>query len=191
MPFAIWVTGLPGSGKSTVAESLLKILHKNNIHATYLNMDLLRKKLVKRPMYTSYTSKERDIAYKKFADIGILENMKNKNVIYDATAHKLKYRNYAKKRIKNFVEVYIKCPLKTCIERETKRRHKIIMTELYKKALQRRKKEKRFKGIGKVIGIDVKYQENKRAELIIRSDKINPPQAAKIIFNFLKARGYV
>lgn len=182
MPFAIWVTGLPGSGKTTIAKAALRLLKKSHISAAYLNMDLLRKKLVKKP---GYTSKERDIAYKKFADIGVSLYKQNKNVIFDATAHKLKYRNYARKHIRNFVEIYAKCPLKICIEREAKRKQGKIMAGLYKMALMRKKTGKKFYGLGKVIGVDVKYEENKNAELVIRSDKIGTLKAARIIFKFL------
>jgi len=188
MTFAVWITGLPGSGKSAIAEALLNDLKKHSINATYFNMDLIRKKLVEKP---EYSNKERDIAYKKFADSGISEYAKGKNVIYDATAHKLKYRNHARKRIKKFVEIYVKCPLSICIKRETKRKSKQIMAELYKKALIRKRKGKKFKRLGRVIGIDVRYQENKKAELAIKSDKINPSKAAKIIFTFLKSKNYI
>ena len=65
------------------------------------------------------------------------------------------------------------------------------MAELYKKALIRKRKGKKFKRLGRVIGIDVRYQENKKAELAIKSDKINPSKAAKIIFTFLKSKNYI
>ena len=47
---------------------------------------------------------------------------KDRNVVYDATAHKLKWRNFARGRIEDFLEVFIKCPLDTCIKRESKRK---------------------------------------------------------------------
>lgn len=185
MAFAIWITGLPGSGKTTIAKATLMLLKKHHIYATHLNMDLLRKNLIKKP---EYANQERKIAYKKFADIGIYLYKRNKNVIFDATAHKLEYRNYARKKIKNFVEAYVKCPLKTCIERETNRNQGKIMAGLYKMALMRKRTGKKINRLGEVIGVDVNYEENKNAELIIRSDKIKPSNAAKIIFKFLKLK---
>lgn len=188
MPFAVWVTGLPGSGKTVIAKALLKELKTNDIHAIYINMDSLRKKLIQKP---EYSNKERDISYKKFANIGIADYRKNKNVIYDATAHKLKYRNYARKKIENFVEVHIKCPLKLCIERESKRKQGLIMAELYKKALIRKKTGKKFKGLGKVVGVDVRYEENKKSEITINSNKLRPSKAADIILECLKSKNYI
>lgn len=159
MPFAVWITGLPGSGKSTIAKGLIKILKSQKIKFEYLSMDKLREKIVKDP---TYASKERDLAYKKLTQIGIKKIKQNKNIIFDATAHKRKYRNYARKKIKNFVEVYIRCPLKICIERESKRKQGLVTADLYKKALERKNKGTKYKGLGKVIGIDVPYEENKK-----------------------------
>lgn len=179
MTWAIWITGLPGSGKSTVTKELLNLLKKYNIKARYLNLDKVRKRYVKNP---KYTSKERDFVYKRFAEEG-LKYLDKENVIYDATAHKLKYRNYVRNRVKDFIEVYIKCPLGLCIERESKRN--AMVKEMYKKAIIRKVTGKSFPELGEVIGIDVKYEENKDAEVIIDSSKIQPKDAAMIILKCL------
>ena len=185
MAFAVWITGLSGSGKSTIASAFLELSKKNKISAAYLNMDSLRKRLIKNP---NYMEKERGTAYKKFAVMGILECKKGKNVIFDATAHKIKYRNYARRRIKNFIEVYAKCPLNACIRRETKRKGGKVMAGIYMKALERKSTGKNFAGLGNVIGIDVPYEENRHAEITIDSLKTTPAKAARIIFDFLKTK---
>lgn len=183
MAFAIWITGLPGSGKSTIAKDLVKILNKNKIKAEILRLDKIRKKYVKKP---KYTGKERDFVYRKFVDEGIALIKKDKNLIYDATAHKKKYRNYARKKIKNVVEVYVKCPLKICIGRESKRKGGLVIANMYKKALERKKSKKKYPKLGQVIGVDVPYEINKKAEIKIDSTKIKPKQAANKIFKKIK-----
>lgn len=184
MPFALWITGLPGSGKTTIAKELMKLFKKQKINFVYLSMDSLRKKIVKEP---KYTDKEREFAYKKLVLIGLEHIKKNSNVIFDATAHKLKYRNFPRKNIKNFVEIYIKCPLNVCIERESQRNQSLVTKNIYKKAMQRKKGEK-MKLLGKVIGIDIPYQKNKNAEITINSEITNPQKAAFKIFMYLKNR---
>ena len=182
MPFAVWITGLPGSGKSAIAKEMIKMLNKDNIKIKYLRLDEIRKKFVKKPRYTA---KERDFIYKKFVDLGLRYIEKNINVIFDATAHRIQYRNYARKKIKNFLEAYIKCPLKICIERESRRKQSLVMADLYKKALERKNKGISHKGLGKVIGVDIPYEESKDAEVVINSDKISQKKAASIIFKEL------
>ncbi|MBW2980926.1 adenylyl-sulfate kinase [Candidatus Woesearchaeota archaeon] len=187
MAFAIWITGLPGSGKSTIAKELLKLLDKNKIKAEILRLDKIRKKYAPKPRYTD---KERDFVYRKFVDEGFRLVKKNKNTIYDATAHKKKYRDYARKNIKNFIEVYVKCTLDVCIKRESKRKAGLVMANMYKKALERKKSKKKYPKLGQVIGVDVPYEENKGAEVKINSNKIRPKQAARIILENVNKRKY-
>lgn len=184
MAFAIWITGLPGSGKTTIAKALLKKLAENNIEAEFLRLDEIRKKIVPNP---EYTAEERDMVYKAYADNGIELVGEGKNVIYEATAHRKGYRNYARNSIKNFIEVYVKCPLNVCIERESKRKEGLVTAEMYKKALERKKTGKKFPELGEVIGVDAPYEENKKAEVVIESEKIGPEKAAEIIFEKIKA----
>ena len=188
MPFAVWITGLPGSGKSTIAKELINLFKKNNIKFKCLRLDKIRKKIIKKP---NYTETEWYCVYKKFVDIALNYIKKNFNVIFDATANKIKYRAYARKKIKNFIEVYVKCPIDICIKRESKRKQGLVTARLYKKALERKKTGKEFKNLGQVIGIDVPYEENKNAEIIINSEKTKPRKAASVIFYYLKNKKYL
>ncbi len=181
MTFVIWITGLPGSGKSTIAKKLLKLLKDNKISIKYLRLDKFRKKIVPNP---KYTEEERDFVYRKLGDYAI-ELSKNNNVLIDATAHKKLYRDYVRKKVNNFIEVYIKCPLDICIKRETNRKESLVMARIYKKALERKMHRKKFDGLGQVIGVDVPFEENKSSEIIINSNEVKPLDAAKRIFRKL------
>ncbi|MFH1710309.1 MAG: adenylyl-sulfate kinase [bacterium] len=184
MPFAIWMTGLPGSGKSTVAGELMKNLKDTE----YLRLDEIRKKYIKEP---KFTDEERESVYSKFIEEGILNIGQGRNVVYDATAHKLKWRNKARHSIKNFIEAHVKCPLQVCIERESKRSNGLVTAELYKKSLERKRTGKQFKGLGQVVGVDVPFEENKNVEIEIDSEKTGPKEAASAIFDEIKKRGWV
>lgn len=183
MPFAVWITGLPGSGKSTIAGELVKNLGD----AEYMRLDELRKKYVAKPIFTD---EERESVYTKFIEDGVDRVRRGRNVIYDATAHKKKWRDAARSNIKDFLEVYVKCSVKSCIERESGRGGGLVQAELYRKALERKRTGKNFKDLGKVAGVDVPYEENRSAEIIIDSEKVGPEEAARIITEEIKRRGW-
>lgn len=178
--FAIWLTGLPGSGKSTIAKELVKKLRGNKVKV--LRMDEFRKFLTPKP---KYTEQEREIAYRAMVLIGYYLTKNGVNVIFDATGHRRAYRNFARGLIRNFYEVYIRCNLKIAMERETKRKQNLVARNIYKKALQRLQ-GKKVKLIGHVIGIDVPYEKPLKPSLIIDSEKIAPKEAAKKIAKLVK-----
>jgi adenylylsulfate kinase len=184
MAFAVWITGLPGSGKSTIAKGLVKVIR----NAEYLRLDEMRKKFIKEP---KFTDEERELVYSKFIDEGTSCIAEGKNVVFDATAHKLKWRSEARSKIKNFIEVNIKCPLDVCIERESKRGEGLVLADLYRKALERKSAGKIFEGLGQVVGIDVPFEENVNVEIEIESEKMGPKEAASVIFEEIKKRGWI
>lgn len=183
MPFAVWITGLPGSGKSTIAKELLKKLGDTE----YLRLDAIRKKYVSKPVFSE---EERELVYGKLVDDGVAEVKKGKNVLFDATANKLAWRKKARDSIRNFLEVYVECPVETCMERESKRPGGLVTADLYRKALERSRTGKNFDGLGQVVGVDVEYEKNRDAEIVINSSKLAPEEAAGIIFKEIKKRGW-
>ena len=184
MVFAVWITGLPGSGKSTIAKEFIKKID----NAKYLRLDEIRKKFIKKP---KFTVEEREFVYRAFAEEGIKALKGNENVVFDATAHKLKWRNFARGRIEEFIEVYIKCPVEVCVKRESKRKSSLVVADLYKKALERKKTGKVFDGLGEVVGVDVPYEENEKAELVIDSTRKTPEEVSELILNEIKRRKWI
>ena len=184
MPFAIWITGLPGSGKSTVARELVKKLNNTD----YLRLDELRKKYIKEPRFTD---EERELVYSRFVDDGFDRTDHGKNVVFDATAHKLAWRRSARSKIERFMEVVVTCPIGECIKRETARKDGLVQAELYRKAIERKRTGKQFEGLGKVVGIDVPYEADPDAEITIDSSVSKPEEAAEKIFNEIKKRGWI
>jgi len=184
--WVVWLTGLPGSGKTTITKKLLEKLEKENMKVEHLRMDEIRKILTPE---RKYTEEERDHAYRALVLIAKLLSKNGINVIIDATGHRRKWRELARELIPNFFEVYVKCPLEVCMEREAKRRDDLVLSNLYKKALRRLQTGEKVEGLGEVIGIDVKYEEPENPELVVESDKLSPEESSGIIFKFLKIRG--
>lgn len=184
MAWVIWLTGCPGSGKTSVARELCALLDGDY---ELLRLDEFRKKIVPEP---NYTEDEREIIYNAVGVMAAFLAKHNINVIVDATAHRKKWRDRARNHIDDFYEVYIKCPLDICMERESQRVDNLIVSEMYKKAIKR--KEKLDKGepvekseVGEVIGVDVPYEEPETPELVIESDKVTPEEGALQIYDML------
>lgn len=115
--FAVWITGLPASGKSSLARALVTKLGLIGISTVVLESDEMRKVLTPKP---SYSAVERDMFYEQMARLGELLVRQGMNVIIDATANKRHYRDHCRSLIRRFMEAYVQCPLEICIERDPK-----------------------------------------------------------------------
>lgn len=115
--WAIWITGLPASGKSTVARALSEKLSRLGVGVQILESDTLRSVLTPNP---TYSPEERDTFYNSMVYVGVLLTQNGVNVVFDATANKQKWRRAARGLIERFLQIYIRCPLEVCRERDRK-----------------------------------------------------------------------
>ena len=115
--WAVWITGLPASGKSTVARRLSAELEAMGVAVQVLESDALREVLTPRP---SYTAEEREVFYNALIHIGFLLASNGVNVIFDATAHRRRWREKARETFPRFLEVFVDTPLELCMERDPK-----------------------------------------------------------------------
>jgi adenylylsulfate kinase len=113
--WAIWITGLPASGKSTVVNALKEGLDGMGINAQILESDTVRRVLVPDP---TCSPEERETFYNSLVYIGVLLTKNGVNVIFDATANKRRWRRAARGLIEDFLQVYIKCPIEVCRGRD-------------------------------------------------------------------------
>lgn len=180
--WAVWITGLPGSGKTERAKEVLRKLGQQGVKVEYLRMDAIRKILTPKG---KYTKGERDHAYRALVLIGKFLTEHGINIIIDATGHRKVWRELARELIPNFAEVYIKCPLETCVERESERKDNLVLSNLYKKAMERLKTGKKVRGMGQMIGIDIPFEESERPELIIDSHKLSIKESSEKIFQMI------
>lgn len=115
--FAVWITGIPASGKSSVTRALVQLLRERGLPVVVLESDALRRVLTPEPRYTD---EERNRFYGQMLMIGELICSSGVNVVFDATANRRAYRDQARKRFKRFAEVYVECPLDVCMQRDPK-----------------------------------------------------------------------
>ncbi len=168
----IWMTGLSGSGKSTVAYTLEHALMQQGRLAYVLDGDNIRHGLNKNLGFSpeDRTENIRRIGEvgKLFADTGVIT----------VTAFISPYR--ADRDIVrelmgegNYFEIYCEAPLEVCEKRDPK--------GLYKKA-----RAGEIKGF---TGIDAPYEEPQKAEMVIRTDQLSPQDATIKLIEMLEAAG--
>jgi adenylylsulfate kinase len=115
--FAVWITGLPASGKSTIAALLLRELRARGLDPEVVESDVLREIATPRPVYDE---EERSAFYRLMAHVGERLVRHGVPVIFDATANRRAYREHARERISSFIEVFVDCPVEVCAARDPK-----------------------------------------------------------------------
>ena len=109
--FAVWLTGLPASGKSTVARALAAELGGKGIRAAVLESDAVRREIAPN---AGYGEAERDAFYATLAFLARVLVLHGVPVIVDATANRRAYRDRARAAIPRFLEAHVRCPLAVC-----------------------------------------------------------------------------
>jgi len=189
LAFIVWLTGLPGSGKTNIARRLLSKLRSGGTNCYHLQMDRLRPLLIDEP---KYTESERDYAYRALAVIAFTLYDAGICVIVDATAHRKRWRRFFRRLAGNFLEVYVKCPVEICIARETRRRSNLVRRRIYQDALERLRSGRGQTGLGSVPGVDVPFEEEEDADvLVVDSEVLSADALALQVFRELEARHYL
>lgn len=169
----IWLTGLSGAGKSTIAIELEKRLFLNDIHTYILDGDNLRNGLNSDMGFSPEDRAEniRRVAEvaRLFADAGLV-------VITAFISPYNVGRDYARKiAVRSnieFVEIYLKCPVEVCRKRDTK--------GLYEKALKGEIKD--------FTGINSPYEEPLTPEIVLKTNELSVENCVSRIFSFLEER---
>lgn len=185
--WAMWFTGLPGCGKSTIARAVHAELAARGLDVAFLVMDERRKAYFAHP---TYSAEERAKAYTLFAREAADLVASGRGVILDATANRLAMREEARSLIARFAEVLVRCPLAEAMRREAMRssslsmggHHKAyVMPGLYQRALERKRSGVAVPGLGEVVGVDVPYEENAQAECVLDALRPVEENAARVL----------
>ena len=161
----LWITGLPGSGKSSISDKL-KALHPDFV---ILRMDEFRKIVTPEPVYSDT---EREIVYRSIVYLARELAELGHTVIIDATGNKRRWRELARALIPRYAEIYLKCPLEKCINRERQRQEtRGAPKDIYKKGEQG----------WPVPGINAPYEESLSPEIIIDTGRTAVHEAVELI----------
>lgn len=170
----IWFTGLSGSGKTTIANALEQRLHKESFRTYLLDGDNVRHGLSNDLGFSDNDRTEniRRIGEvsKLFIDAGVM-------VLATFISPFINDRKFVRNIVNEteFVEIYIKCPLNLCEERDVK--------GLYKKA--------RSGEIKHFTGIDSPYEAPDSAELTIDTSMLTVEESVDAIINYLIKNAYL
>ncbi len=169
--FAVWITGIPASGKSSITGELAERLRSAGTPVMVLESDGMRAILTPE---ATYSLEERDRFYRTLVQIGEAVTRNGVSVIFDATANRRVYRDQARSRIAKFVEVYVRCPLDVCRERDPK--------GIYKRAATGQ--------TATVPGMQTAYEEPVRPEITL-DGRERPGDNAGLILEKLKQLLYI
>lgn len=168
----VWFTGLPSSGKSTIARLLERQFRKWGLKVELLDGDVIRTNLSKG---LGFSKEDRDTNIKR---IGFVCHLLTRNgiiAIASAISPYREVRDYNRRMIGNFVEVYVKTSLSECEKRDVK--------GLYKKA-----RAGQIKGF---TGIDDPYEEPLHPEVVCETEQETPEQSAEKVISRLVELGYL
>jgi len=163
----IWLTGIPASGKTTIAALLMDYYKQKNLPVDILDGDEIRKTL---SSDLGFSEKDRKEHNRRVIFVAKLLSKNGVTVIIPLISPYRETREFARKELPNFIEVWVKASVEECKKRDPK--------GLYKKAL--------VGEIKNLTGLQAPYEEPKNPELIIDTEKQTPQESLEMILSKLK-----
>jgi adenylyl-sulfate kinase len=168
----VWLTGLPSAGKSTLARLLEKELTRRAWRVEVLDGDEVRLRLTKG---LGFSKEDRHENIRRISFVAKLLARHGVATITAAISPYRESREEARREIQRFVEVYVKCPLQMCVQRDVK--------GLYRKALTGE--------IANFTGISDPYEEPLSPEVTVETDRGTAEESVARIVARLEALGYL
>jgi adenylylsulfate kinase len=168
--FVLWLTGLSGAGKSTVAAKLASALAERGHRVELLDGDEVRTNLCQG---LGFSREDRDT---NIARIGYVAGKLSKHrvaVLVAAISPYREARDQVRTAVDNFVEVYVAAPLSTCAERDVK--------GLYAKALAGE--------IKNFTGVSDPYEPPADAEIVLHTEAESVDDSVHQVIAWLEANG--
>ena len=170
--FTVWLTGMSGAGKSTVARLLEQRLRALDARVEVLDGDVVRTHLSKG---LGFSKEDRNENIRRIGFVCELLSRHGVIAIAAAISPYRAARDEVRARIPEFIEVYLECSLEVLIERDAK--------GLYRKALAGQ--------IPHFTGISDPYEAPLSAEVSLRSDRETPEESVEKIWDALAERGLI
>ncbi len=170
--FALWFTGLPCSGKTTIADAVADKLEKKGLKVERLDGDIVRQGLTKD---LGFSKDDRDRNIERITFVAKLLSRNGVGVLVSFVSPYADMRKHARENTTNFIEVFVKCPVEVCKKRDVK--------GMYKKALNGE--------IDNFTGIDDPFEEPVSPELVIETDKEQLGESLDKVMKTLDSKGYL
>ncbi|MBL7131944.1 MAG: adenylyl-sulfate kinase [Candidatus Omnitrophica bacterium] len=163
----VWFTGLPGSGKSTIANLVAEKLKAKGYKVERLDGDVVRKGLTRD---LGFSKEDRDKNIERVTFVAKLLTRNGVIVLSSFVSPYRAARENARREIGSFFEVYLKCSIEECMRRDVK--------GMYKKAMAGEIKE--------FTGVSDPYEEPEKPELVLEADKQAPGESAEKVLSSLE-----
>lgn len=171
--FTLWFTGLSGAGKSAVADRVgLRLEEEYGHKVERLDGDIVRQHLT---ADLGFTKEDRNTNIKRVSFLAELLSRNGVSVIASFISPYSERRQKTRDQVTNFIEVFVKCPIDVCAERDVK--------GLYEKA-------KRGE-IENFTGISDPYEEPKDPEILLETHEEEIEESVQKIIDYLDENGYL
>lgn len=167
---AIWLTGLAGSGKTTLGKKLYHYIKSNTDNQVeFIDGDLARK-FFKDSL--GYSRQERIANTKRIAFAVMFLERQGVTTVVSSMAPYYEVRSFIRRNTPNYFQIYVKASLERC--KRSSKRH------LYKQAEEGK--------IKNVIGVDDVYDVPHESDLVVDTDKESVTESFEKIINFLRVK---
>lgn len=170
--FTVWFTGLPSSGKSTLAGLLFTELEARGMKVELLDGDVVRTNLSKG---LGYSREDRDTNILRIGWVAERLTYHGVAVIVSAISPYRETRDQVRRQVGDFVEVFVSCPVEECARRDVK--------GLYEKAMRGE--------ITEFTGVSDPYEPPASPEVTVETDKLSPEECVATVLDRLQELGYI
>lgn len=170
--FVLWMTGLSGAGKTTIAKIVEQKLKERGLRIERLDGDVVRESLTRD---LGFTKEDRDKNIERVTFVAKLLSRNQVGVICSFISPYQATRDKVREETTNFLEVFINAPLDVCIERDVK--------GLYKQALAGE--------IDNFTGISDPYEAPVDPDIEVKTNAEEPEQSAATLVAALEERGLI
>lgn len=170
--FVIWFTGLPASGKSTLARMLKNSVERMGLSAVVLDGDRVRRELWPE---LKYSPEDRNENIRRMSHLAAMLANEGVVAIVAVISPYRRLRKYARDLIQRFVEVYLDCPVEVCEKRDPKGMY----------AAARRGE------IAQFTGVSDPYEPPENPELVLKTGQWSASACLNILLERLRQLGYI
>lgn len=170
--FTLWMTGLSGAGKTTIAKILETRLKERGLKIERLDGDVVRQSLTRD---LGFTKEDRDKNIERVTFVAKLLSRNGVGVIASFISPYQAVRDNVRAETTNFIETFVYAPLEVCADRDVK--------GLYAKA---------FAGeIPNFTGVSDPYEEPAQAEIVIPTHEETPEESADRVIAYLEEHAFI
>lgn len=168
----LWFTGLSGAGKTTICRSVEATLKKRGIKVELLDGDIVRQHLTKD---LGFSRRDRLTNIERVSFVADLLSKHDIIVLAAFISPYREMREHARRTISSFREIYVQCPIETCVKRDVK--------GLYRRALKGE--------IHKFTGISDLYEPPLNPDLLLQTHLETVAESSDRVIRYLEKHTFI